>query len=102
MEDDLEKEVAELTGKLARVARIHCVEHFVRFLDQKFAKRGVGLFAVPRALIRGAKARLERDQPREPFACKFVAGVERNERSIGGAGFASCFLARREPFLRAS
>ena len=63
LEDDLEKEVAELLAKVPHVLRLDGVDHLARLLEHVLAERVERLLAVP-----GAAARTEEPlhQPHEP------------------------------------
>jgi hypothetical protein len=56
VEEDLEKEVAELLGEFGVVGGVEGVEDFVSFFDEVRAEGGVGLFAVPGAAAGSAEA----------------------------------------------
>ena len=85
MENDLEKQIAQLGGKLLRIARFHCVEDFVGLLDEELAERFVGLLAVPGAAGGGAQASLEGDELFEPAAGEPIALADSDLRSRGRA-----------------
>src|SRR5690348_15568787 len=59
---DLQEQIAELSPEFPGVSAVHRVEHFVRFLDEKWFQAGVRLFAVPGTAVRSSQSRLQRDQ----------------------------------------
>lgn len=62
VKEDLEEEIAEFLGKFGVIRGIEGIEDFVGFFDKIRAKRGVSLFAVPRAAARRTETRHERDE----------------------------------------
>ena len=85
VEDDLKEQISQLAGEFTWVAGFHGVEDFVGFLDQVFAERRVGLFAVPGATVGAAEASLEGDEFCEPFAGGAVAGGDGDVGAVGCA-----------------
>src|ERR1700693_1575448 len=93
MENDPEKQIAQLRRKLLWIARFHRVENFVGFLDEKFAERFVRLLAIPGTPGGGAETRLESNELFGPAAGSPVAGADANTRLGGRDGFRSARFA---------
>src|SRR5713226_3757794 len=87
MEDHLQKQVAQLGGKLRVVAGFERLEHFIGFFQQVGAQRLVGLLAVPGTPLGCPQRRLKRDQLLKQSAG--TSGMSATRLALSDPGFAS-------------